>query len=145
VGKAIDEAAAWYETAEWIGVFMTPSAAFSFDGAKSSWWREYLPPIKDKIDKAKIEWPSYCVLWPEEADVGEADVGALKRSMRQLSPIIPSLVSKFTNTLAFVSTMQKTGSQRQEAERRRVAGKGNAASTQQGALLGTPEQGSPAS
>jgi len=145
VGKAIDEAAAWYETAEWIGVFMTPSAAFSFDVSRSAWWREYSPPIKDKADKAKIDWPSYCALWPEEAGVGEADVDALMRSMRQLSPIIPSLVNKFTNTLTFVKAMQEKGAKRQEQERKRLAGKGTAAATQQGASLGTSEQGSPAS
>jgi len=107
VGRAIDEAAEWYEQADWIGVFMTPSAAYSFAEDGSSWWRQYMPPVKEGV-----QWPTYCVQWPEEVDVGEGNIAEVKRHMRQMSPIVPKLVSKFTNTIKFVEKMNEEGLKR---------------------------------
>lgn len=49
VGKAIDETASWHEQADWIGVFMTPSAFYAYDGEKAKWWINYEPPLKKEL------------------------------------------------------------------------------------------------
>lgn len=91
-GKAIDEAASWHETANWIGVFMTPSANFIYNDKQTEekFWNKYNPPLKNNILLG-----TYCVNW-------NADVFSIKKDFTQLAPILPEIVEKFTNTIKYL-------------------------------------------
>jgi len=96
VGQAIDEAAAWYEQADWIGVHMTPSADFCKSDAKRdalTAWTRYQPP--------RITWRTLCVHW-------DASLPLLRQVFRQSGPIGPEIVGKFTNTIAFIEKDKQT-------------------------------------
>lgn len=94
-GKAIDEAASWHESANWIGVFMSPSANFIFDKNDSKFWTEYSPPLKNNS-----EYKTYSVKWFDASNSSE--LISLKKDFIQLSPIVPDIVNKFTNTIEYI-------------------------------------------
>jgi hypothetical protein len=102
VGKAIDEAASWYELADWIGVFMSPSAAYLFNDSKSGSWLEYSPPLKDSID-----FKTYAVHWFPPSGNREVALLSLKEKFTYMCPIVPELISKFQNTLMFIEDFKK--------------------------------------
>lgn len=105
VGKAIDEAASWHEGADWIGVFMTPSAAFVFNTSKSKKWLLYKPPLK-----LNNGWETACINWTENwIEVGK-DKDDLKKHFLDMGPIIPEISGKFINTLSFYDLMLKKNS-----------------------------------
>jgi hypothetical protein len=97
VGEAVDEAAAWHESTDWIGVHLTPSALFAFDLDKSSSWTKYEPPFKQRI-----RWATGCASWAR----AWSDSGGTRRDLterfRRLGPITPDIAAKFANSLAFV-------------------------------------------
>ncbi len=93
-GKAIDEAASWHEKANWIGVFMAPSAYFIFSEKKSNSWIKNTPPIKDDI-----ELDTNSVKWFQTTDIY---IKNLKKDFLQMSPILPEVLVKYTNTLKFI-------------------------------------------
>jgi len=93
-GKAIDEAASWHEKANWIGVFMSPSAYFIFNKPNSKYWIENIPPIKDNINLN-----TKSVKWFETTDTY---IKNLKKDFLQMSPILPEVLVKYTNTLKFL-------------------------------------------
>lgn len=95
-GKAIDEAAAWHELADWIGVFMTPTANFVYELSSSGAWIQYPPPLKGgkKLD-------TYTVNWNKEKN--EEDIKIIKQSFCELAPITPEIESKFSNTIEYLS------------------------------------------
>jgi len=101
VGPALDEAAGWYEKADWIGVHLTPSAAFSFKPGLGSMWVEYKPPLTGAGG-----WRCPCVLWPFAWDFEEGDRASLQRVFRNLGPITPDISNKYTNALRFFDDMQ---------------------------------------
>ena len=109
VGKAVDEAASWYEAADWIGVHMTPSAALLYPTTLSAEtsndvWRLYAPPFSKGG-----AWETRCVNWPGLADQEESYIGYsyadMKTDFRQMGPIGPEIVGKYTNTLRFWDKM----------------------------------------
>lgn len=57
VGPAVDEVASWYEVADWIGVFFTPSALYSITEIKSRKIITYNVPTKYGI------FETLCVNW----------------------------------------------------------------------------------
>jgi hypothetical protein len=97
VGKAIDEAASWHETADWIGVFMSPSAAYMFDISKSKSWIEYEPPLKNSL---KL-W-TYAVKWFQPSNDAKGEFLILKKHFALMSPIVPEFAAKFQNTILFI-------------------------------------------
>lgn len=101
VGPAIDEAAGWYEKADWIGVHLTPSAAFAFEPKDSSMWVPYAPPVAGAIG-----WTCPCVLWPDAWLFSDENRQSLLRIFRQMGPITPDISSKYTNALRFFDETQ---------------------------------------
>lgn len=98
VGKAIDEAAAWHEQADWIGVHLTPSAEYVFKPkASSSAWTPFTPP-----NKMRLNWKPHCVDWTKDWTDRQRKVEDIKAKFRRLGPIVPEIAGKFTNTLAFI-------------------------------------------
>lgn len=105
VGKAIDEAAAWHEQADWIGVHLTPSAEYAFkSSARKSAWAPFTPP-----NKTRLNWKPHCVDWTRDWTDRQRKVDELKASFRRLGPILPEIAAKFVNTLQFVETVGSPG------------------------------------
>ncbi|MBT8545238.1 hypothetical protein G6730_09645 [Polynucleobacter paneuropaeus] len=98
VGKAIDEAAAWHEQADWIGVHLTPSAEFVFRGSSiTSAWHPYIPPLKSKSN-----YQLHAVNWKNSwIGDGVESIETLKNKFRKFGPIVPEIAGKFFNTLDF--------------------------------------------
>ncbi len=105
VGKAVDEAAAWHEYADWIGVHLTPSAEFVFvPQEEQTLWQPYAPPLKNKLN-----WEAHCVNWTRSWEDRDEALEGIKRSFCQLGPIVPEIAGKFTNTLKFIEAMDGEG------------------------------------
>lgn len=100
VGKAIDETASWYEQADWIGVFMTPSAFYSYDSDKAKWWTEYKPPLKKELT-----FNTFATIWAE-IEKGEKTVSEITKSFGRMSPIIPEIITKFSHTHEFLKKIE---------------------------------------
>ncbi len=100
VGKAIDETASWYEQADWIGVFMTPSAFYSYDGENPKWWISYQPPLKKAI-----EFSTFATVWAE-IKTGEKSALEIVSSFGKMSPIIPEIITKFSHTHKFLKEIE---------------------------------------
>lgn len=96
VGKAVDEAAAWHEEGDWIGVHLTPSADYVFTRPENSVWISHEPPLK-----SRSSWQTHCVNWINHAAAPAFDENSTKATFRELGPILPELLSKFANTLKF--------------------------------------------
>lgn len=94
-GKAIDEAASWHEAADWIGIFMTPTANFIYDPSEEGLWIEYPPPLKDKK-----EFKTFSVNWISKNS--QEQIKDIKHSFCKLAPITPEIESKFSNTIEFL-------------------------------------------
>lgn len=101
VGKAVDEAAAWHEQGNWIGVNLTPSAEFVFakDESRSA-WVAYPVPIK-----TAMRWDPHCVNWLNDWTDMEVEKAAIRGTFRSMGPIVPEIAPKFINTLAFIEKM----------------------------------------
>lgn len=95
-GKAIDEAAAWHELGDWIGVFMAPTANFVYEPSSSGVWIQYQPPLKGGKKLA-----TYTVNWNK--DKNENDIKTIKQSFCEMSPITPEIESKFSNTIEYLT------------------------------------------
>ncbi len=102
VGKAIDETASWYEQADWIGVFMTPSAFYSYDNEKAKWWISYKPPLKKGL-----EFNTFATVWAEILN-GERTVLEITKSFVRMSPIIPEIITKFSHTHEFLKEIESS-------------------------------------
>jgi hypothetical protein len=104
VGKAIDEAAAWHEQTDWMGVHLTPSAEYVFNPASGQrTWIRYTPP-----HKARLDWTPHCVDWTNKWRNRAYEISSLKLKFRRLGPIMPEIAGKFVNTLKFVEHVQHT-------------------------------------
>lgn len=101
VGKAIDEAAAWHEQSDWIGVHLTPSAEYVFQRKSAvSAWAPFAPP-----NKTRLSWKPHCVNWTREWTDRPRKVEEIKSKFRRLGPIVPEIAGKFVNTLTFIEAM----------------------------------------
>lgn len=101
VGKAIDEAAAWHEQADWIGVHLTPSAEYVFTPTKlNSAWKQFNPP-----NKTRLNWSPHCVNWVADWSPEQHEIADIKTKFRRLGPIAPEIAAKFANTLAFIGAV----------------------------------------
>jgi len=103
IGKAVDEAAAWHEHANWVGVHLTPSAEYVFEKAsQSGLWVNYSPP-----NKTALNWKPHCVNWTQGWTDRESEVRKIKAKFRSLGPIVPEVAVKLTNTLNFIEATSK--------------------------------------
>jgi len=107
LGPAVDEAAEWYETADWIGVHLTPSAFF-YVGEELENWVNYSPPFKKGPS-----WETLCANWTNNWGLDLLSIGiegkvlvddrkfSLEQKFFEFGPIGPDIAGKFTNTLKF--------------------------------------------
>lgn len=89
MGPAVDEAAAWHEQGNWIGVHLTPSAQFSA-GPDHDGWVKYDVPLKTggKLSTLVADWAM--------------EVPTAMSHFAQMAPILPATVAKYTNTISFL-------------------------------------------
>jgi len=113
VGRAIDEAAAWHEMAEWIGVHLTPSASLMVDRQLDN-WVDYEPPLK-----RGLRCNTHCVRWIRNwqsvSDDDEA-LHKLRSTFRSMGPLVPEIAPKFENTRKFAEEQLEAIRVAQEAE-----------------------------
>lgn len=95
-GAAVDEAVAWHEQADWIGVSMTPTARYSLERDDLPGWRLFNVPWKDNR-----KWDTMAVDWT-------LSVPDFARCVREMSPIVPGVVSKFDATARFMRETRPT-------------------------------------
>jgi len=105
VGKAIDEAASWYELADWIGVHLTPSAMFATDGNLSH-WTTYEPPVKGMY-RHRVPCVAWLDAWRETVPPSQDPRKQLLSMFSDMGPITPDFAMKFMNTLAYFDEICK--------------------------------------
>ncbi len=110
-GPAIDEAAGWYEQAEWIGVSTTPAMSRLLDmyargGVDvSAYFVPYDVPYKDgrSLHQWAINWPSYAMTISPDAETEILDA-----FFRHAGPVPPVVNAKYDNTLRFFREVNST-------------------------------------
>ena len=98
LGPAIDEAAAWHESTDWIGVILTPSARMYVRNEK-------IPYIIDNYDNIPFKKANktlkHCVDWSIRIEDGLYDIFLEK------GPHMPEVAPKYLNTLEFLKWRKK--------------------------------------
>jgi hypothetical protein len=97
VGPAIDEAAAWHEALDWIGVVLTPTAEYKW--VPTSPWLQYpKAPVKTLGNRELwcVDW------WSEWSDLDE-----LRAIFAEVGPLDTTVAAKYMNTLAFAFHVDK--------------------------------------
>lgn len=98
LGPAIDEAAAWHESTDWIGVILTPSAKMYVRNEK-------IPYIIDNYDNIPFKKANktlkHCVDWSFSIEDGLYDIFLEK------GPHMPEVAPKYLNTLEFLKWRKK--------------------------------------
>lgn len=100
IGPAVDEAASWHESTDWIGVILTPSVVYALKNRKPLKAKKY-----SKIPyKGSAKGPDWCVKWSYRDDTGlnkDNDIYALFSSK---SPHMQDVAPKYLNTLEFLNS-----------------------------------------
>ncbi|WP_306010096.1 hypothetical protein [Bacillus sp. MMSF_3328] len=96
IGPAIDEAASWHETTNWIGVSLTPSGLYAAKEEDIEEWTEYSVPYKKKVSPMLNK----CVKW--YLDPAEAFV-----LFEKMGPHVPEIAEKYLNTFLFLKAQEK--------------------------------------
>ena len=92
LGYAVDEAASWHETTDWIGVVLAPSAQMRYSGTISAPFAKYAAiPFKKPEKNLMI-----CVDWTYP------DKESLYRIIEGKGPLVPDIAAKYLNTIAFL-------------------------------------------
>lgn len=98
LGPAIDEAAAWHESTDWIGVILTPSAKMYVRDEK-------IPYIIDNYDNIPFKKANktlkHCVDWSFRIEY------ALYDNFLEKGPHMPEVAPKYLNTLEFLKWRNK--------------------------------------
>lgn len=93
LGYAVDEAASWHETTDWIGVILTPSAKM--------YLRDELPEFVTTYEsipfKKSMKTLNLCVKWDFEDDKRVYDI------IQKKGPHVPDIAPKYLNTLQFLN------------------------------------------
>ncbi|MDP1624490.1 MAG: hypothetical protein Q8L64_01850 [bacterium] len=101
VGPAVDEVASWYESANWIGVFHTPSALYRF---KPELMKYKLNLKKYSVSTKNIgKFSTNCVNWVHAF----RNRNSIQESFLKMGPITPEIEPKLSNTLDFFDEMDK--------------------------------------
>ena len=97
LGYAVDEAASWHETTDWIGVILTPSACFKVNEQHINSICAYQAIPFKKAEKNL----TLCVDW------SFSSMDELMRIIIKKGPHIPEIAPKYLNTLAFLKRDQR--------------------------------------
>lgn len=97
VGPAIDEAAAWHESTDWIGVILTPSAQFYLGNI----YVKNVITYKNIPFKKGTRGLNKCVSW----DYGDRD--RLNKLFIDKGPHMQEIAPKYLNTLEFLNRDKK--------------------------------------
>lgn len=118
IGPAVDDAAEWFEAAEWMGIMLTPQASFFVDRLQLSGQVEgirklvkYPVPCRGcaSCESWVVSWPTL-ELWRGVAPSGRGRNESVRASRLRLVeayskwPIGQVDVAKFHNTLKFLSS-----------------------------------------
>lgn len=103
-GPAIDEAASWYEQADWIGVTATPTLARLLDMYAlnqvdlSEQFLPYTVPYKGGrgIDQWALNWPAYAI-----STTADPEIEVLDAFYAHAGAVVPEVAAKYDQTLAF--------------------------------------------
>ncbi len=95
VGPAVDEAASWHESTDWIGVVLSPSAYFQL---KDNFPNQIIKYSNIPFKK-KIEGLDRCVNWDFSKD-------ELYELFNDMGPYVPEIAPKYLNTLNFLNGKQ---------------------------------------
>ena len=113
IGPAVDEAMAWYDRHDWIGIALAPSASFMLDAfenerGKIRWFTHYDVPFKNGIDKNTwvLAWPKFLKDTYELQQTKQNPKSALLNAFHKY-PIGPDSISKYKNTVEFYDTIMK--------------------------------------
>ncbi len=91
VGPAVDEAASWHESTDWIGAILTPSGKFQLRNNYPEQFVKYADiPFKNKTYGLDI-----CVGWEFPDD-------ELYELFNEMGPFSPEIAPKFLNTFNFI-------------------------------------------
>lgn len=101
LGSAVDEAASWHESTDWIGVIFTPSAKFAMQGECPRKCIEY-PNIPFKKSITGLDW---CVDWHYGDDM-EQEIQKLYQVFLKRSPHMLDVAPKYLNTIEFFKWRQ---------------------------------------
>ena len=97
IGPAVDEAAEWHETCDWMGVHLTPSAFLSVRGRLPFGWTLYPAPFKQgKYGDAA------CVIWNYDGQEPE-----IMQQFYEMGPHGPAVAHKYLNTLAYLKHIKQ--------------------------------------
>ena len=101
LGPAIDEAAAWHESTDWIGVVLTPSAKMYVRNEKVAYIIDNYDNIPFKKTNKTLK---HCVDWSFNIEDGLYDIFLEK------GPHMPEVAPKYLNTLEFLKWRKKRDS-----------------------------------
>lgn len=99
VGAAVDEAASWHESTDWIGVHLTPSAWLKVDECNPPvGWTNYQAPFK------KVHLNTACVVWefPQKEE-------SLRETFYAMGPMLPEIAPKYINTISYQKHLEAQG------------------------------------
>lgn len=102
VGPAIDEVASWYESVNWIGVILTPSALWSLEEELNT-SDINLYHEESVVVKQHGSFKTYCANWPNAykwRNTENSDKN-LKSAFIENGPVTPDIALKLSNTLQF--------------------------------------------
>ena len=95
-GRAVDEAASWYEFVDWIGVVLTPSAHLKISQKKSI--TECITHYEKIPFKKSVPNLNTCVDWNFNAKMKK-----LEEIVVEMGVLTPEIAPKYLNTLAFLN------------------------------------------
>ena len=93
IGPAVDEAASWHESTDWIGVILTPSAKFSLHNNIPNYITEY----KSIPFKKAVKGLDLCVNWKYEDNTNDVYSKFISKA-----PHMQEVAPKYLNTLLFL-------------------------------------------
>jgi hypothetical protein len=113
VGQAVDEVAAWYESTEWIGVHLTPSAALRkgtepLTKLQKTIYHSYPIPVKvgKPIRSLAVAWPRAWRFDLEKEPTQRKQ--ALIDQFLSLGPLLPEVTYKIINAIEFYDEVIKS-------------------------------------
>lgn len=126
IGPVIDDVAAWYEKADWIGVITTPRTNYCVDGYKEHRVRDrgysidhfVKYPVPGKNDTTFIlnalNWPGLlqlqCLTLSAEKSKSLTARGYMEKMFsEQIDPFDAAVLTKYENTLKFVDEAVSKG------------------------------------
>ncbi|MGI0047332.1 MAG: hypothetical protein ACREBB_09130 [Nitrosotalea sp.] len=111
IGPAADEAVEWYESADWMGVMLTPTSSFTMDKLihekyESIYFKKYNIPFKDgqRRELWALNWPAYIHTIMKDFILDKRDPKSAILESFSYSPSDPSTFSKYANTMTFFDT-----------------------------------------